>query len=187
MPRWRFSFPGQLSPAPLSGHPHFLKSLVHTPATPPTPHWSFLFPSQQVTEKIPGQKRSQLPVSVVTCTPSLGSHWEKFLHLVLNVSSQSSRLGSHHLIPISLLPWAPCRPPAAAPALPCPPPGPGEDVWVCRPHFPLLLAPQPPPPASTIHSALAVSTKGLQARRWTRPAFPQVSNDPPAAETSRPS
>lgn len=55
----------------------------HPCSTPPTPYWSFLFPSQQVTEKIPWRKCSQLPITVITCTSSLGSHWGKFLHLVL--------------------------------------------------------------------------------------------------------
>lgn len=55
----------------------------HPRSAPPTPYWSFLFPSQQVTEKIPWRKCSQLPVTVITCTSSLGSHWGKFLHLVL--------------------------------------------------------------------------------------------------------
>lgn len=157
----------------------------HThPPHPATPYWSFLFPSRQVTEKIPWQKCSQLPVTVVTCPSSLGSHWEKFLHLILTSPPDQADWGLTTLFPSRFFPGllaALQLLPQLSPALP-------QVLGGCLglpPHFPLLLPPQPPPSASTIHSAPAVFTKGLQARRWTRPAFPQVSNDPPAAETGR--
>ena len=154
-------FPGQLSPAPLKGHSHLLKSPIF-------PHLQFLLPSQQMTSLHCTERMSSTSVTDVACASSLGSDWERCLHLLLIKQAGVSPSPSHTQRRSFL---DPIHPSSCCSSCPLPSTaGPWEGVWICCPHCPLLLTPQPPP----FIQHLAVSTKALPwARSWLGQLFPK--------------